>query len=101
MLSAAIPKEIATCRRAASTAERADLVSVAIREERAYLVSEFSMRRKSPNRKYWIRRYIGECPVCGRDQSWSERVYGRKPQDWRKRIVYLNDIQTYDGCIGL
>lgn len=39
-------------------------------------------------RKHWYRLHIGECPVCGRDQSYRERVYGRKPSR-EKRYVYL------------
>lgn len=44
------------------------------------------MKRK---RKYWYKLYIGECPVCGRDQSYRERVYGRKPKDPAKRYEQL------------
>ena len=49
-------------------------------------------------KQYWYRRYIGECPVCGRDKSYKERVCGEKPTDPKDRIVYLSDTQTYDYC---
>jgi hypothetical protein len=50
------------------------------------------------HRKHWYRIYVGECPVCGRDQGYRERVYGRKPKSAKCRIVYLPDSQTYDHC---
>ena len=31
--------------------------------------------------KYWYRQYVGECPVCGHNESYKERVYGEKPTD--------------------
>jgi hypothetical protein len=49
-------------------------------------------------RPHWYRLYVGECPVCGRDRSYRKRVYGRRPKDRRKRIVYLPDTYNYDGC---
>ncbi len=48
---------------------------------------------------HWYRQYIGECPVCGRDKSYRERVAGERPADPRDRYVHLSDRQTYDGCI--
>jgi len=48
---------------------------------------------------YWYRLYFGECPVCGRDQSYRERVYGPKPKKPKDRIVYLPETQTYDHCM--
>jgi len=50
-------------------------------------------------RRHWYRLYIGECPVCGRDQSYRERVYGRRPA-WGKRYIFLPDAQAYDWCVG-
>jgi hypothetical protein len=47
---------------------------------------------------HWYRFHIGECPVCGKDKSFKERVYGKKPRDWRKRYVCLPQTQTYDWC---
>jgi hypothetical protein len=57
------------------------------------------MKRKRLKR-HWYRLYIGECPVCGHDKSYRERVYGKKPNDNRKRYVYLSDKETYDHCMG-
>lgn len=56
---------------------------------------ETAMKR----RPHWYRQFIGECPVCGRDHSYRERVYGRKPKDPKKRYVQLRDTETYDHCL--
>ena len=50
---------------------------------------------------HWYKMHVGECPVCGRDKSYRERVYSKKPKDYKKRYVYLNDFETYDGCLGI
>lgn len=50
--------------------------------------------------RYWIRFHVGECPVCGRDASYRERVYDEpKPDDDRKRYVQIPNTLTYDHCI--
>lgn len=51
-------------------------------------------------KKYWYKFYIGECPVCGKDKSYKERVYGEKPKDSKERYEHIPDTQTYDGCLG-
>lgn len=48
---------------------------------------------------YWYRYYIGECPLCGKDKSYKERVYGPKPKDRSKRYINLLDTETYDHCM--
>lgn len=55
--------------------------------------------RKAPKVRYWYRRHVGECPVCGRDQSYRERVYGPKPKHPTLLVVQLTDFQSYDGCL--
>ncbi len=55
---------------------------------------------KKPKQKYWYRIHIGECPVCGRNQGWRERVYGKRPKDTEKRYVQLSQNETYDHCFG-
>lgn len=57
------------------------------------------MPDRKRRRPHWYRIYIGECPVCGRDKSYRERVYGRRPKDRRRRVAYLPDTSTYDGCM--
>ena len=52
----------------------------------------------SKPRPHWYRRYIGECPLCGRDAGYKERVYGKKPADPSKVWVHLSNHATYDGC---
>lgn len=51
-------------------------------------------------KKYWYRFHVGECPVCGRDKSFKERVPGRKPKIIRKRYRQIPDTETYDHCLG-
>ncbi len=48
--------------------------------------------------KYWYFRYLGECPVCGRDASYRERRLSPKPTDDRKTYEWLSNTITYDGC---
>ena len=53
--------------------------------------------------KYWYRIYVGECPLCGADKGFRERVYYEdepKPTRIQDRYVSLSDRQTYDHCIG-
>jgi hypothetical protein len=57
------------------------------------------VKKDNRKKKYWYRQYIGECPVCGRDQSWRERVYGKKPKDTTKVYIHLTDFDSYDHCI--
>ncbi len=59
-----------------------------------------SLRKRCSLPKHWYRIYIGECPVCGRDKSYKERVYGEKPEDRNEIYKYLSDFQTYDHCGG-
>lgn len=48
--------------------------------------------------KYWYKIYVGECPVCGRDASYRERVYGEPPSNKEDRYIHLPGTQTYCGC---
>lgn len=57
------------------------------------------VKRKRP-RRHWYKFHIGECPVCGSDKSYKERVYGPKPKDSRKRYVHIPNTSTYDYCLG-
>jgi hypothetical protein len=56
-------------------------------------------RKRKPLPEHWYKIYVGECPVCGRDQGSRERVYGKPPTHRKDRYVYLPDSQTYDGCL--
>lgn len=49
---------------------------------------------------YWYRFHVGECPVCGKDQTWKERVYEPKPKSASKRYIHLPDQVTYCGCMS-
>jgi hypothetical protein len=57
------------------------------------------MKAKRRKRRHWYRMYVGECCACGRDQSYRERVYGRRPKRASGRYVHLPDSQTYDHCL--
>jgi hypothetical protein len=46
---------------------------------------------RKPTKPHWYKWYLGECPVCGRDQSYRVRVYGKKPKSAKQRYVYLPD----------
>ena len=50
-------------------------------------------------KKFWYRMFVGECCCCGKDKSYRERVYGKKPRDPKKRYVYLSQQETYDHCL--
>jgi hypothetical protein len=51
-------------------------------------------------KRHWYRRYIGECPVCGRNAGYRERVYGRPPRrNSPARVVRIPSAETYDQCM--
>ena len=53
--------------------------------------------RKVRKPHYWYLRYVGECPVCGRDAGYRVRMEGHRPKEAPK-VVRLNDEQCYDQC---
>jgi hypothetical protein len=55
--------------------------------------------KRRPLRCHWYRWFIGECPVCGRDKSYRERVYGPRPRRRKDRICFLPGTYTYCGCL--
>lgn len=55
--------------------------------------------KRKPHKQHWYRIHLGECPVCGSDQGYRERVYGPPPKNREDRYVYLPDTQTYDYCM--
>jgi hypothetical protein len=46
----------------------------------------------------WYKRFVGECPMCGRNQSYKEAQYTPKPENRNDRIKELTDTEAYDGC---
>lgn len=48
---------------------------------------------------YYYRQYIGECPVCGRDAGYKEKVKGEKPKDESLIYIQLPQNQTYCHCL--
>ena len=60
------------------------------------------MKGRPKKGKFWIRFYYGECPVCGSDSSYQERVYMSdevKPLKAEDRIERIPDETTYDNCL--
>jgi hypothetical protein len=55
--------------------------------------------RRKPAPPHWYQFFVGECPVCGRDASYRERVYGERPASPAARVVQLPHQQTYDQCL--
>ncbi len=54
-------------------------------------------RKTAP--KHWYKQYVGECPVCGSDKSYRERVLGNKPKNPAKRYEQLSGNFCFDNCI--
>jgi hypothetical protein len=57
------------------------------------------MKVTRKKRTYWYRFYHGNCPVCGTNHGYRERVYGRRPKSIQKRHIELTDFETFDHCI--
>ena len=56
-------------------------------------------KNKKIRKKYWYKQYMGECPVCGRNMGWREKVNGDKPTDLTKVYIQLSPEDCYDHCI--
>jgi len=51
--------------------------------------------------KYWYRIWVGECPVCGKDAGYRERVYivdEPIPVNDADRYHHMGYSKTYCGC---
>jgi len=44
---------------------------------------------ESLDKKYWYLTTFEECPVCGKNETYKERQYTKKPDDPNLRIKYL------------
>ena len=55
-------------------------------------------KTRKPLPKHWYKIFIGECPVCGRDKSYRERMYTERPENDQDRYEYLPNSITYDYC---
>ena len=47
---------------------------------------------------YWYKRFISECPICGRGDDYRVRQYTPKPADPSERVVW---DYNYDYCNAL
>lgn len=47
---------------------------------------------------HWYKIYLGECPVCGADKGYRERVYGEKPLNPHEVYKHLSSTECYDYC---
>lgn len=54
-----------------------------------------TLKKRKPLPKHWYKQYIAECPVCGKDHSSRERVYGEKPKNPKE--IYRYGV-AYDWC---
>jgi hypothetical protein len=54
-----------------------------------------STERENLKKKYWIYTEVWYCPVCGRGETFKERRYDKKPEEWEKRNEYR---ESYDYC---
>ena len=57
-------------------------------------------RSRKTSKPHWYLSWIGECPVCGRDMSYKERMYGKRPDPKKTHLVeYLTPTEAYCGCM--
>jgi hypothetical protein len=63
------------------------------------MTTTIEKKQRKPAPPHWYRMHVGECPVCGRDASYRERVYGKPPEKWQDRYHNLSYQQTYDHCL--
>ncbi len=45
------------------------------------------VKNRFMKKKYWYKFFIEECPMCGRNSQWKERIYG-KPRPIKKEDRY-------------
>lgn len=55
--------------------------------------------KKSKPKKYWYKFVVGECLVCGKDLSYKERKYTKKPKLQKDRYTHLSYQENYCHCL--
>ena len=45
--------------------------------------------------KYWYKTTVYYCPLCGRDDTYKERQFNEKPEEWEKRFTFK---EVWDYC---
>lgn len=58
------------------------------------------IKKKKQQNKHWYKMYYGECPVCGRQTKYKERIYGKKPKDLKEIYKQISQTESYDYCLG-
>jgi len=53
------------------------------------------MKKQKP---YWYLSHVGECPVCGKDKSYRERMNTEKPKEKKDCFVSIPYAEAYDWC---
>jgi hypothetical protein len=41
--------------------------------------------------KYWIFKTVYECPLCGKECTYQEKRYDKKPDDYNKRYEFIQN----------
>ncbi len=62
-------------------------------------MAEAKAYRRKRQAPHWYRMHVGECPICGRERGYRERVQGTPPRDRRQRYRQMPDQETYCGCL--
>ena len=57
-----------------------------------------SITLRSPKGPYWFKQYVGECPLCGCNMGYKEKVRGVKPKDLSEVYIPLSLKDSYCGC---
>jgi rRNA maturation protein Nop10 len=63
------------------------------------MTTTIEKKQRKPAPKHWYRMHVGECPVCGRDASYRERVEGPPPVKHEDRYHALSHQETYCHCM--
>jgi len=75
------------------------LQEIAIEKNIPIITAKQRPKRKEQKGKYWIRFIHQECPVCGYEKTYQERIFDKqKPIDPLERHIY--EIY-YDYCIEM
>lgn len=66
-----------------------------VKNNPVYRKAASDFNRAAGYKTYWYYVVDDYCPVCGRSDTYRERIYGERPKDWEQRHEF-NEV--YDGC---